>query len=91
MPGVDVEQLVQGQRTATLRALRDYTRLKERAGDGDLAWLLVIDSQVFAAEAEIRWLDRCEARLARAARIGQVPGGTTPPAAVSSPTEQARR
>ena len=33
----------------------------------DLAWSLVLDSLVFAAEAEVRWLDHCEARLRRAA------------------------
>jgi DNA-binding PadR family transcriptional regulator len=66
VPGVDVERVIRSQRTATLRAMQDYTRLKERAGE-DLAWLLVVDSLLFAAEAEIRWLDHCEARLARAA------------------------
>jgi hypothetical protein len=49
-----------------MTALQDYTRLK-RNGDGDLAWSLVLDSLVFAAEAEIRWLDHCESRLRRAA------------------------
>lgn len=72
VPGVDVRAVVQGQRTATIRALQDYTRLKARAsgdpsGPGDLAWALVLESLVFAAEAEIRWLDHCEARLTRAA------------------------
>ncbi len=71
VPGVDVRAVVQGQRTATIRALQDYTRLKARATEGtapaDLAWLLVLDSLVFAAEAEVRWLDHCEARIARAA------------------------
>ncbi len=71
VPGVDVQAVVQGQRTATVRALQDYTRLKARATGTDtpqdLAWLLVLDSLVFAAEAEVRWLDHCEARLARAA------------------------
>jgi DNA-binding PadR family transcriptional regulator len=67
-PGVDVHRVVQAQRTDTLRALQEYTRLKVRADDrGDLAWLLVLDSLVFAAEAEVRWLDHCEARLARKA------------------------
>ena len=49
--------------------LQDLTRLKMRATDdaGDLAWSLVLDSLVFRAEAEIRWLDHCEARVARAA------------------------
>ena len=31
VPGVDVRAVVQGQRTATIRALQDYTRLKARA------------------------------------------------------------
>ncbi len=66
-PGVDIAAVIAVQRTATLRAMRDYTRLKERAGEGDLAWVLVVDSLLFSAEAEIRWLDHCEARLARAA------------------------
>ena len=79
-PGVDVLRITQAQRTHTLRALQDYTRLKARATDRDLAWLLVLDSLIFQAEAEIRWLDHCESRLARAeaavAKVGSVrPGG----------------
>ena len=73
LPGVEVDTIVQGQRSATMTALQDYTRLKRtgRAADpaepADLAWSLVLDSLVFDAEAEIRWLDHCEARLRRAA------------------------
>lgn len=70
IPGVDVGSLVQRQRTATMNALHEYTRLK-RSGStdepADLAWSLVLDSLIFNAEAEIRWLDHCEARLARRA------------------------
>jgi hypothetical protein len=62
-----VLSVVQTQRTGTMTALQELTRLKVRAGDGDLAWSLVLDSLVFRAEAEIRWLDHCEARVARAA------------------------
>src|SRR5215203_3046390 len=44
-PGVDVQRVVQAQRTATLRHLRDLTRLKSRTADEpnaqDLAWQLV--------------------------------------------------
>ncbi len=76
VPGVDVGTVIQQQRTATMGALQDYTRLK-RAGraaapqelspsGADMAWSLVLDSLVFAAEAEVRWLDHCEARLRRA-------------------------
>lgn len=67
LPGVDVQAIIQRQRTATVRALQDYTRLKQ-AGDAELAWVLVLDSLVFAAEAEVRWLDHCEAKVSRAAR-----------------------
>ena len=82
VPGVDVGRVIQQQRSATMAALQDYTRLK-RSGPGDqstpaeLAWGLVLDSLVFAAEAEIRWLDHCEARLRRAALTrGDRPAGT---------------
>ena len=71
VPGVDVGTLIQRQRGATMAALQDYTRLKRAAGASveaaDLAWSLVLDSLVFAAEAEIRWLDHCESRVRRAA------------------------
>jgi DNA-binding PadR family transcriptional regulator len=66
VPGVDVAAVVQTQRTQTLRQLQDLTRLKARANAReDLAWLLVLDNLVFAAEAEVRWLDHVEARLVR--------------------------
>ena len=77
MPGVDIPRLVQTQRTATLRHLQDLTKLKRSTSDGadgrgagqqnELAWLLVLDNLVYAAEAESRWLDHVESRLAREA------------------------
>jgi len=89
-PGVDVRAVVQTQRTATLRALQEYTRLKRQDG-GDLAWSLVLDSLVFAAEAEIRWLDHCEARLARAAADGpSAPDVAPAPAQTAARVEQVR-
>ncbi len=67
--GVDVAHVIQAQRTESLRSLRDYTRLKEAAGaPEDLAWTLVLDNLVFAAEAEVRWLDHVEVKIARAGR-----------------------
>jgi hypothetical protein len=51
--------------------VRDARRAHDAAGADDLAWLLVVDSLIFAAEAEIRWLDHSEARLARAAHGGE--------------------
>jgi DNA-binding PadR family transcriptional regulator len=64
--GADVAAVVQRQRVATMRALQEITRLKTAAeSGGDTAWLLMLDALVFQAEAEARWLDMCEARLAR--------------------------
>jgi DNA-binding PadR family transcriptional regulator len=65
-PGVDVRAVVQTQRTATMRTLQEYTRLKSRSDPpADLPWRLVLDAMLFQAEAEVRWLDHCEASLVR--------------------------
>jgi DNA-binding PadR family transcriptional regulator len=65
-PGVDVPTVLQTQRSATMRTLQEYTRLKARADQpADLAWRLVLDAMLFQAEAEVRWLDHCEASLHR--------------------------
>ncbi|NHC12778.1 PadR family transcriptional regulator [Motilibacter deserti] len=91
VPGVDVRAVIQRQRTATLRALQDYTRLKVRGADGDLAWSLVLDSLVFSTEAEVRWLDACEARLARAAaEAREAPPAPPQPRPQTAPKEARR-
>jgi DNA-binding PadR family transcriptional regulator len=64
-PGIDVHRVVQVQRTQTLRSLQEYTRLKAGADPiADAAWLLVLEAMIFQAEAEVRWLDHCETRIA---------------------------
>jgi DNA-binding PadR family transcriptional regulator len=70
-PGVDIARVVQRQRTATVRAMQDYTRLKRQ--HVDLSTLLVVDALIFQAEAEVRWLDHCEASLLRHARRAAAP------------------
>ena len=67
LPGIDVAAVIQTQRTASLRQLQILNRAKFAGGDDspeELAWSLVIDSMIFAAEAEVRWLDHTEQRLA---------------------------
>ncbi|WP_203338266.1 PadR family transcriptional regulator [Nocardioides limicola] len=111
VPGVDVPAVIQAQRTATIGALQDYTRLKRTATErledsddprADLAWSLVLDSLIFAAEAEVRWLDHCEARLARvastrtaaaqaAASQAAASQASEPPAPVPTPSRKVRR
>ena len=85
-PGVDVRAVVQTQRGATMRMLQEYTRLKSRTSEpDDLAWRLVVDAMIFQAEAEIRWLDHCEASLTRT-RLTR----PTPAAPVIEPVEPTR-
>ncbi|MFI5694647.1 PadR family transcriptional regulator [Kribbella sp. NPDC051586] len=65
VPGVDVRAVVQRQRMATMQSLQELTRLKRSSTDGEISWQLVVESMIFAAEAEIRWLDHCESMLVR--------------------------
>ncbi len=69
-PGVDVRAVIQTQRKATMSALQDLTRTKRASADRDDAWELVADAMIFRAEAEVRWLDHTESRLAQRARAG---------------------
>ncbi|MFS0714076.1 PadR family transcriptional regulator [Microbacterium sp. 2P01SA-2] len=69
LPGVDVGEVIAAQRRSSLAQLEEL-RSSEYAGgnpDGpeELAWSLVVDSMIFAAEAEVRWLDHTEQRLAQ--------------------------
>lgn len=101
-PGVDIRAVIQAQRHATLRAMQDYTRLKAQAlvavegADGgkardDVAWLLVLEQLIFQTEAEARWLDHSESRLARlsataARRAGNAPAAGEPAASAGPAT-----
>jgi hypothetical protein len=59
---VNVAEVIHKQRTATMRALQQLTRAKRAAAEG-AAQRLVLDSMIFKAEAEQRWLDHREAVL----------------------------
>lgn len=76
LPGVDIPALIQTQRVATLRTLQELTRTKSDHAapetPSDLAWSLVVESMIFAAEAEVRWLDHAEVTIGRAVRSGAV-------------------
>lgn len=67
-PGVDSATVAQAQRSATMHRLQQLTRLRQSIDPADLAWLMVVEHQLFAAEAEIRWLDQVEASVARFGR-----------------------
>jgi len=61
---VDVTALLQRQRRASVEQLQAYTRRKAKAEpQRDVAFLILLDALIFRTEAEIRWLDACEARI----------------------------
>lgn len=67
MPGVDAAAVIQSQREVSVKALQEHTQARKAVSanqrSADTAFLLVLDSLVFQAEAEVRWLDLCEARM----------------------------
>ncbi|MBS1906717.1 MAG: PadR family transcriptional regulator [Actinobacteria bacterium] len=69
LPGVDVGAVIQTQRRASLAQLQELQRATYAGAKPDspeeLAWTLVLDSMIFATEAEVRWLDHAEQRLAQ--------------------------
>jgi DNA-binding PadR family transcriptional regulator len=88
-PGVDVQAVVQTQRTATIQTLQELTRLKARSDKpSDMSWRLILDAMVFQAEAEVRWLDHCEASLVR--YKPPAPGSVATPESADDRTEAHR-
>ncbi|MCU1637360.1 MAG: PadR family transcriptional regulator [Microbacteriaceae bacterium] len=72
LPGVDVAEIVEVQRAATARILRDLqssTQVHPESSE-EMASRLVLDSLILALEAETRWLDLVESRVERAAAAG---------------------
>jgi len=71
---VDVTNLLQRQRRASVEQLQAYTRRKAQADpQQDIAFLILLDALIFRTEAEIRWLDACEARIAQPTRTSKEP------------------
>ncbi len=61
---VDVSEILQRQRVATMERLQQLTRHKRKADpEAELPWLLLLDALILKAEAEVKWLDLCEERL----------------------------
>jgi DNA-binding PadR family transcriptional regulator len=61
---VDLTGLLQRQRRASIEQLQAYTERKAVADPArDVAFLILLDALIFRTEAEIRWLDACDARL----------------------------
>lgn len=69
LPGVDVADIIERQRRASRAQLEELQlaagTVTAPDGPEGLASSLVVDSMIFAAEAELRWLDHSQERLAR--------------------------
>jgi DNA-binding PadR family transcriptional regulator len=84
LPGADVAAIIQTQRVASMAALQEYTKARRETTFNqravDTASLLVLDSLIFQSEAEVRWLDLCEARMVQLAQTNGNPlaNGNTP-------------
>ncbi|MFJ4997498.1 PadR family transcriptional regulator [Microbacterium sp. NPDC088619] len=68
LPGVDATRLIAAQRAASKEHLGELATARESREDDSpqgLARSLVVDSMIFTAEAELRWLEHVQARLAQ--------------------------
>lgn len=69
LPGADVFELISTQRQTSAARLETLRRAVVEGsgfeGPEDLAWKIITDATIFAAEAEVRWLDHVEERLTR--------------------------
>ena len=86
--------IIQTQRRASLAQLQELNRAKYAGANPDgpeeLAWSLVVDSMIFAAEAEVRWLDHSEQRLALHPASRHGPGAVDRQAQARTPRQGAR-
>jgi DNA-binding PadR family transcriptional regulator len=83
--------VIRAQRTATLQLLQQHTRRKANAErQADLPGLVVADLLIAQAEAEVDWLELCEARLRTAGsdRRGRGAAPTAHQSGQPPPTEE---
>lgn len=60
----NVDRILDRQRAATMERLQELTRHKRTAHpDAELAWSLMLDAQILRLQAELDWIERCQATL----------------------------
>ncbi len=92
-PGIDVFAVLQRHRRHLVTVMQEYTRLKAES-QADPTFLMVADSEIFRAEAEVRWLDACEVRLRQTGRkpsLAPAAWATGASTASLQPTEEVTR
>ncbi|WP_111718867.1 PadR family transcriptional regulator [Homoserinimonas sp. OAct 916] len=74
LPQVDIVRAIEVQRSASTETLKELTRARDATEAPEtsdaFAKMLVMDSLIFAAEAELRWLDHTETQLSLATAAG---------------------
>jgi DNA-binding PadR family transcriptional regulator len=73
VPGTNVSEVIQAHRRYLVELMQEWTRLKEDDNGRDVAFALVVDSELFRIDSVVRWLDAAEARLRRALADGWNP------------------
>ena len=73
VPGTDPHEVIQAHRRYLVELMQEWTRLKEDDNGRDVAFALVVDSELFRIDSVVRWLDAAEARLRRALADGWNP------------------
>lgn len=62
---VTPEEVLQIQRRKLLGEMHELTRMRsEAAPEAGLHWILLLESAIMHLEADLRWLDLCDSRLA---------------------------
>jgi DNA-binding PadR family transcriptional regulator len=80
VPDTDVAEIIQAHRRYLIQLMQEWTRLKEDDNGNDVAFSLVVDSELFRLDSVVRWLDAAEGRLRRALADGWSPAkALTPP------------
>ena len=79
VPDTDVSELIQAHRRYLIQLMQEWTRLKEDDNGNDVAFSLVVDSELFRLDSVVRWLDAAEARLRRALADGWSPAKALAP------------
>ena len=70
LDGVDLLDVVDEQRAVSTEALQRLTRQKAAIDPSDIGRVLALDAVILQVEAELRWLDLCEARVLAAGDSG---------------------
>lgn len=78
VPGTDMAEVIQAHRRYLVQLMQEWTRLKEDDNGRDLAFSLVVDSELFRIDSVVRWLDAAEGRLRRALADGWTPAQAFP-------------